>query len=139
MKEFWNFLGALIVVIALVAVPYHLYRFYNGPEKPWYGYATSLASQKLEPWWIAYETRRDCLQETARLVASSPNNGHYQKPFGCTYMGDNFIVTWLINKVELRENLQCVTRFVNNTDDLDYGPKFAGYDLLEAGEGWYCM
>lgn len=134
---FWQAFG-LIVLASILFIPYLGYMYHIDPERPWYGYATRKSDNGLETWYVNYETRRDCMEQMKHLVGISPNNEFYNKPIGCVYAGNNYLLTYIINWIELGSNMRCMIRYTNNGEAPDYEPMLDYRGNIKSGDGWYC-
>ncbi len=138
-RDFFESLLGLVFLAALASVLYLSYQYYYGPERPWYGYATRKLDSKKDVWFTAYETRRDCKEQMNYLIQESSSGEYYHSPLGCVYLGNDYLLTYLVNWLELGDELTCIIKYTNNGDFADYEPMLRNSHNIRSGDGWYCV
>jgi hypothetical protein len=62
----------------------------DSTPRPWSGYAWHRDKNRLEYWFVTYETQRDCIEAMRYRVRNPPQNAWYSEPVDCAYHGNNW-------------------------------------------------
>ena len=113
----------------------------DSTPRPWSGYAWHRDKNRLEYWFVTYETQRDCIEAMRYRVRNPPQNAWYSEPVDGAYHGNNYFRVWIINSLSATSaHFECVVR---NTQaevakmGISYGPILKGQPRTSADH--YCV